>query len=596
MAALQSILDPKEASLNSDKNILNKQDISQTDKSKFGKILDSVNNNYDFSSKSSEKISAGNSQENSQFPVKKVSENRSLKQTEEQTQNALKDKSAANNEIPKKASIEISKYAMPKNINVNNQNKLTNIITSPEIMQNKKEIKQDKKDQKQIQKININKNTNSDEQDKIQAATSQIAMNLDLSAIHRQYKQTVQNNQNNIDNTKTSQAVQHKNTAGKILDNSEQTKILRQNLKYNNLQQTGQNILQEKQDVQFRRQLKSDSISQNKIQHIDEPLKNLTTKQNQQESKNISVEKNTAAQSIPSTVPELSQNSSKINVKIEQSQLEGMPNIKQNETLQVSGKNKNILEKTGIKFDKIEDISVITKLEIQKNSPESSLNNRNSQQHSENSSENALIQQISSTHNNIAGINANDNIQFDKIDKIIESKDLKQINPILEQVNNKISNFNNNNSEITISLQPENLGKVDINLVTSNGTLTAQITTENLKVKDALSKDLDVLKQNLTDQGINVDKLEINVQKPETSNNNNNNLQQDSNSQKFEQQLNQNASSQNNQSDKQAFYGENINNNYIDINNNESENDTGQEPLQINDSSQANLGRVDYSV
>jgi flagellar hook-length control protein FliK len=127
-------------------------------------------------------------------------------------------------------------------------------------------------------------------------------------------------------------------------------------------------------------------------------------------------------------------------------------------------------------------------------------------------------------------------------DKILESSQETKINSdsVLKQVSEKVSSeFKAGKSEITMSLRPESLGKVDINIVSEKGVITAQIITENSQVKDALNKEIDVLKQKLQDQGVNLDKVAVKVQEPAQTNNNHSNFDQDS--QKFNQS-NQNAS------------------------------------------------------
>jgi len=84
------------------------------------------------------------------------------------------------------------------------------------------------------------------------------------------------------------------------------------------------------------------------------------------------------------------------------------------------------------------------------------------------------------------------------------------INPskILEQVAKQLEGLQSN-SKINIVLNPESLGKVNIQLLSTKEGLTAQFTVTTQEAKDMLMKGLDGLKETLTNQGVGVDNVSV---------------------------------------------------------------------------------------
>lgn len=83
---------------------------------------------------------------------------------------------------------------------------------------------------------------------------------------------------------------------------------------------------------------------------------------------------------------------------------------------------------------------------------------------------------------------------------------------ILSQVNNKLSSLKDDGtSKVSIVLRPENLGKINLELVNTKEGLTAQLTTDNPQVKQILDKSLDSLKDNLSNQGVGVSSVTVKV-------------------------------------------------------------------------------------
>lgn len=64
-------------------------------------------------------------------------------------------------------------------------------------------------------------------------------------------------------------------------------------------------------------------------------------------------------------------------------------------------------------------------------------------------------------------------------------------------------------SEATISLNPENLGQVDVKITIQNGQVLAQFVTEKHMAKDMLDQQMSQLRSALQSQGLQVEKLEV---------------------------------------------------------------------------------------
>jgi flagellar hook-length control protein FliK len=79
---------------------------------------------------------------------------------------------------------------------------------------------------------------------------------------------------------------------------------------------------------------------------------------------------------------------------------------------------------------------------------------------------------------------------------------------IIDQVVKHLETLQNN-SKVNIVLNPESLGKVNIQLLTTKEGLTAQFTVTTQEARDVLMKGLDGLKETLLSQGVNVDNVSV---------------------------------------------------------------------------------------
>ena len=84
-----------------------------------------------------------------------------------------------------------------------------------------------------------------------------------------------------------------------------------------------------------------------------------------------------------------------------------------------------------------------------------------------------------------------------------------------------------NNSKVNIVLNPESLGKVNIQLINTKDGLTAQFMVTTQDAKDLLMKGLDGLRESLTAHGVGVENVSVKLNNTQKSENNQNWTEQD---------------------------------------------------------------------
>lgn len=87
-----------------------------------------------------------------------------------------------------------------------------------------------------------------------------------------------------------------------------------------------------------------------------------------------------------------------------------------------------------------------------------------------------------------------------------------EVNPgkILEQITRQMEALNNG-SKVNIVLNPESLGKVNIQLINTKEGLSAMFTVTTQEARDLLMKGVDGLKDNLLSHGVSVDNVSIKI-------------------------------------------------------------------------------------
>lgn len=93
----------------------------------------------------------------------------------------------------------------------------------------------------------------------------------------------------------------------------------------------------------------------------------------------------------------------------------------------------------------------------------------------------------------------------------LTDKFLENVNVVKQMVKGVELKVSETNSEMSIKLDPENLGKVNLKIVTDNGIVTAKFEAENQRVKEIIESNLSLLKESLENKGIQINGLEVNV-------------------------------------------------------------------------------------
>jgi len=87
-------------------------------------------------------------------------------------------------------------------------------------------------------------------------------------------------------------------------------------------------------------------------------------------------------------------------------------------------------------------------------------------------------------------------------------------------------------TKLEMQLNPEHLGKLYVEIVESDGVITAKLETQNMAVKEALEMQIADLKVNLNQAGVKVDSVEVTIASHEFERN----LEQDANSKKQQEE------------------------------------------------------------
>lgn len=99
-----------------------------------------------------------------------------------------------------------------------------------------------------------------------------------------------------------------------------------------------------------------------------------------------------------------------------------------------------------------------------------------------------------------------DEVEFAQLPKSEQVREVAQ--QILERVRVFVGEAQ---SSMEISLTPESLGRVTLNLISKHGALTAHFTAQNQIAKEAIESQIVVLRENLESQGLKVEAIEVTV-------------------------------------------------------------------------------------
>lgn len=120
---------------------------------------------------------------------------------------------------------------------------------------------------------------------------------------------------------------------------------------------------------------------------------------------------------------------------------------------------------------------------------------------------------FSNLDSHVTKMNLNKGVDFVKV----MGQKVAQEQQILNQVKEGTQNLAKGSSQVNIVLRPESLGRINVHINSANGAVTAQFTAQSQQAADALSKNIDALKQSLAEQGVKVSEVSVKVQETSQS-------------------------------------------------------------------------------
>jgi flagellar hook-length control protein FliK len=108
--------------------------------------------------------------------------------------------------------------------------------------------------------------------------------------------------------------------------------------------------------------------------------------------------------------------------------------------------------------------------------------------------------------------NLTENVSFEET-SLSAAEQLQTMREIVTQVVEQIKvNIQPGTTSMELTLNPESLGKVNLTVIAKDGHLTASFTAQNQVTKEALESQMQTLKETLTNQGLKVDAIEVNIE------------------------------------------------------------------------------------
>lgn len=162
---------------------------------------------------------------------------------------------------------------------------------------------------------------------------------------------------------------------------------------------------------------------------------------------------------------------------------------------------------------------------------------------------------------------------------------------IMSQMNAKFNEMQlGGQNKVSIILQPENLGKVSVEIMNSKDGIVAKMTTDNQQVKELFDKNMESLKSSLGSQGVNVNNIKVECTS-ESSNNAMNFERDQFNQSNFSDSNGQNKQAHNSEQNAQTIYSNEYgtSDEAVDELNNMPE-------IKNTDSMIKHNGKVDYTV
>ena len=117
----------------------------------------------------------------------------------------------------------------------------------------------------------------------------------------------------------------------------------------------------------------------------------------------------------------------------------------------------------------------------------------------------------------------NEAMQIENVEADLTYSDAVEQADIVRQVIDSIKvNISKENTSITVQLNPENLGKVQVSVANRNGIMQAQIVAETESARHAIENSIAVLKETFDNHELKVEAVEVMVAPQNFFNNGNN--------------------------------------------------------------------------
>lgn len=192
---------------------------------------------------------------------------------------------------------------------------------------------------------------------------------------------------------------------------------------------------------------------------------------------------------------------------------EAQTNIQVNSEVKEVQKNDAVSEKADIEQEILEEMDV----KIEEVSSSSTSNSDSSEKNFTTAQDEVIKLQIENAEadtstpvtfafdRSIKNANAaNNQIRLEGITKELNTND------ILNQIGSKFEQLKDGSStKLTMTLRPNDLGRVTIELLSNANGISTNIIAQNSQVKELLDKNIDILKQQLAQQGINVQNIQV---------------------------------------------------------------------------------------
>lgn len=172
---------------------------------------------------------------------------------------------------------------------------------------------------------------------------------------------------------------------------------------------------------------------------------------------------------------------------------------------------KEVLEKAALSQDILDKTNArVVSIETTNSSSNNLLNQNNAQEQSAKFAFETNNNVINNNFINVA--DTTNQVNFSKtLDNAQQPKEISHTE-IISQINSKLSEVKDDSTtKVTIVLKPENLGKINLEMVNGKDGFTASLTAESPQVKELLDKNLEGLRNTLSSQGVNVNNVTVKV-------------------------------------------------------------------------------------